>query len=105
MSLAEIFAKAITNTVLGMGVVFAILIFIAFIISLFKYLPGFISKFNKKQTSQNENTKKTLEIVSESNKTIDEGVIVAVITAAIKASLSEMEPSDESYFVRSIKRT
>lgn len=104
MSLAEIFAKAITNTILGMGVVFTILIFIAFIISLFKYLPGLIAQFNKKQTPKNELAVEDAGIVLEKNLAVDEGVIVAVITAAIKASLNENEPSSETYFVRSIRR-
>lgn len=39
MTLTEIFAKAGLNTLLGMGTVFAMLIFISCVISLFRFLP------------------------------------------------------------------
>ena len=45
----EILTKAGLNTVLGMGTVFAVLIFLAFIISLFKYIPNLLELFKKKE--------------------------------------------------------
>ena len=45
---AEILEKAGLNTVLGMGTVFVVLIFLAFLISLIKYIPPFVEKFTKK---------------------------------------------------------
>ena len=39
-SIGEIMEKAGLNTILGMGTVFVILIFISILISLFKYIPG-----------------------------------------------------------------
>lgn len=46
-SLGEILTKAGLNTLLGMGTVFVVLIFIAFIISLFKYIPAIEAKFKR----------------------------------------------------------
>ena len=50
-SLAEKMGKAALNTVLGMGTVFIILIFISFLISLFKYISIFENKIKAKQTT------------------------------------------------------
>ena len=49
LTLGEIFEKAALNTLMGMGTVFAVLILIAFIISLFKYFPKFQEMFAKKK--------------------------------------------------------
>ena len=43
----EILEKAALNTILGMGTVFVVLIFISFIISLFKLIPVIEKKFKK----------------------------------------------------------
>lgn len=44
----EILKKAGMNTILGMGTVFLVLIFLAFVISLLKYIPMLQEKFTKK---------------------------------------------------------
>lgn len=97
MTLTEIFTKAIMNTIMGMGVVFSVLIFISFIISLFKYLPGLL-----------ENRKKAAlpEMPIESPQEISSGdpVLAAVITAAIHAFLGEEAIETDSYIVHSIRR-
>lgn len=104
MSVADIFKNAIMQTILGMGVVFSILIFIAFIISLFKYLPDLLAKFNKSKKQNCDIVNQNVESILPTNLRMDEGVIVAVITAAIRAALHDEEPSNDSYFVRSIRR-
>jgi hypothetical protein len=40
VTIGEIASKAIINTLLGMGTVFAMLLLICFVIYLFKYIPG-----------------------------------------------------------------
>ena len=47
-SIGEIMEKAGLNTILGMGTVFVILIFISILISLFKYIPALEEKFKNK---------------------------------------------------------
>ena len=47
-SMGEILEKAGLNTILGMGTVFVVLIFISIIISLMKYIPALGNFFTKK---------------------------------------------------------
>ena len=48
-STAEILKKAGLNTILGMGTVFVVLIFISFIISLFRFIPELEKKLRTKK--------------------------------------------------------
>ena len=48
-TMGEKMAKAGLNTLMGMGTVFAVLIFISFLISLFKYIPAIQNVFGKKK--------------------------------------------------------
>ena len=98
-SLAEKMGKAALNTVLGMGTVFIILIFISFLISLFKYISIFENKIKAKQTPVIEI--KENNTVSEPENLEDDLELVAVITAAI-AEFSNTDASN--LIVRSIKR-
>lgn len=100
----EILEKAGLNTVLGMGTVFIVLIFMAFIISLIKYIPGMLDKMSKKQTAEVIQPEEVLpaaapEAVSEDLS--DDEELVAVITAAIAASEG---PTGNGFVVRSIKK-
>ena len=92
--------KALMNTLIGMGTVFLVLIFISFIISLFKYI-------------NQADTKKPVEaapivpapVIEEAEEVeeelVDDTELVAVITAAIAAYAGT---SSEGFQVRSIKR-
>ena len=109
MSIAEILEKALLNTLLGMGTVFIMLIFIAWIISMLKYIPGLIEKMTGKKTV--EEPKKApapepapvpvpaVETVLEEEVDLE---LVAVITAAVAASMGT--ESTDGFVVRSIKR-
>ncbi len=104
-SMSEILSKAGLNTLLGMGTVFSVLIFIAFVISLFRFIPQIEAKFNKK-TKQPVIKEIILDEVKEETE-VDEievnqdNELVAVIMAAIAAS---EEAPIEGFVVRSIKR-
>ena len=102
-SLGEILQKAGLNTILGMGTVFAVLIFIAFIIYMFKYISVIENALKYKEN------KKT-EVVSEVTETVaapaeeavcDDLELIAVIAAAIAAAEGT---STDSFVVRSIRR-
>ena len=99
-STGEILQKAGLNTVLGMGTVFVVLIFISFIISLF----GLIGKTQQKKTEpkQTEAAPAAVEeeTVQEEDLT-DDLELVAVISAAIAASEGT---STDGFVVRSIKK-
>lgn len=100
----EILKKAGLNTVLGMGTVFAVLIFISFIISLF----GIIGKSQEKKVKAEKEAiqakaaeAKPYEAEEEAVDVTDDLELVAVITAAIAAS---EETSADGFVVRSIKK-
>lgn len=100
-SFNEIITKAILNTILGMGTVFAVLIFIAFVISLFKYIPILEEKFSKKSAKAPVAVKETVPVVTEEVNTNADFDLVAVITAAIAASEGT---TTDGFVVRSIRR-
>lgn len=99
----EILKKAGMNTILGMGTVFLVLIFLAFVISLLKYIPMLQEKFTKKteknKTPVKEVPKAEVPVVEE--ELTDDEELVAVITAAIAAA---DESVSDGFVVRSIRR-
>lgn len=101
-SMSEILAKAGMNTLLGMGTVFVVLIFIAFVISLFKYIPVIQGMFSKKEKIETTAPAKTAPAVpvAETVET-DNRELIAVIAAAIAAAEGT---STDGFVVRSIKR-
>ncbi|HPU62877.1 MAG TPA: OadG family protein [Mobilitalea sp.] len=109
--LSERLKMAGLNTVLGMGIVFAVLIVMIFIISLLKYLPGLFSGSNKEKTGQDNETRSVIDTATENvyyeeSDLTDDHELVAVITAAISAYCSEVNPDDHSggFVVRSIRK-
>jgi len=105
MTLADIFSKAILHTMLGMGVVFAVLIFIIFIISLFKYLPGLLNKAPSADREGGCSAGDAALAAGELRPAASEdSQLIAVITAAILAYAAQDTGSDDAYRVRSIRR-
>ena len=101
-SMGEILQKAGLNTLLGMGTVFAVLIFIAFIISLFKYIPAIQAAFSKKSASKEPVVSKSVSVpAAETVDVTDDLELVAVIAAAIAAYEGT---TTDGFVVRSIKR-
>ena len=99
-SVGEIMQKAGINTVLGMGTVFLVLIFMSFLISLFKYIPALVQRKEDKKQGERKQPQASAEQVDESEKT-DETELVAVIAAAIAAYEGT---TTDTFVVRSIKR-
>lgn len=101
-ALNEILTKAGLNTLLGMGTVFVVLIFISFIISLFKYIPAIEAKFKKKKTQDTPAPKAApVAVPAEEVSVSDDSELVAAIAAAIAAYEGT---STDGFVVRSIKR-
>jgi len=101
-STGEILTKAGLNTLLGMGTVFAVLIFLAFLISLLKYIPMLLDKLSKKPEAPVKEEPKTSPVVSEPvAEETDDLELIAVITAAIAA---QEGTSTDGFVVRSIRR-
>lgn len=105
--LSERMKTATLNTVLGIGFVFLILALIILIISFFKFLPGnkAIRNADKKATETADNISADNNSYEETDLT-DDKELVAVITAAISAFCSDVNPDDLSggFVVRSIRK-
>ena len=100
-SMGEILTKAGLNTLLGMGTVFAVLIFLAFLISLMKYIPMILDKLTKKPAPVVEETKAAPVVEEVVVDETDDLELIAVITAAIAA---QEGTSTDGFVVRSIRR-
>lgn len=103
-SLGEIMKKAGLNTLLGMGTVFCVLIFISVLISFFKYIPMLeeaLKKKKNKETAQSEKTEQKAEVAAVEEELVDDTELIAVIAAAIAAAEGT---STDGFVVRSIRR-
>ena len=98
--------KAGMNTLMGMGTVFLVLIFISLLISGFKFINDFEKKMKAKEGNAEASAAPAVPEVSaapvaEAEELVDDLELVAVITAAIAASANS---STDGLVVRSIKR-
>ena len=98
-SKTELVTMAGKNTAIGMGVVFIVLIFISFIISLLKYLPLLFDaeirrEREEKKAAELAAQKRTEEVIIARNKTEDKEEKKAE-PAPVKASASEELVGDE----------
>ena len=86
-SIEDAMAEAGVNTIIGISVVFLALLFISFVISLFKY----ISVFEKKLAERKAGKKLSEQVVEQTmpqlatQEETDDLELIAVITAAIHA--------------------
>lgn len=94
---------AVGNTIMGVAIVFFVLVFLSFLISLFRFIPIIQEKFQKKETTEVKEEKIIEEVpaFAEEENIADDLELVAVITAAIAASEGT---SPDQYIVRSIRR-
>jgi len=102
-SLASKMQKAGLNTLMGLVIVFAVLFFLSFIISLLQHVRYFENKFiKKKKKISNQETPEIKTTAPESVPEVDDLELVAVITAAISASTGM---KTDGFVVRSIKKS
>lgn len=109
-TMGEKMTKAGLNTLMGMGVVFVVLIFIAWLISLFKYISIFENKMKARSAAKEAApaapapaaVPAPIEAEPVYEDVSDDTELVAVIAAAIAAS--EGKTSTDGLVVRSIKR-
>lgn len=111
----EKLVQAGSNTLIGMGTVFAVLIFISLVISLFKFIPKISALLSKhkerkdhrpvvlKKYKDSDNSVNSGKITDEKEEVTkaDDGELIAVIAAAISASTGM---STDDFVVRSIRR-
>lgn len=98
-------AKAGLNTIMSMAIVFTVLIFIAVIIYLMRYIPVILDKITGSGTKVEE-PETSSEIVQSpiTEEKVSEEELAAVITAAVMAYEAETGAAPGSFVVRSIKR-
>lgn len=102
-NLGALMKNAALNTVIGILIVFAVLILISFLIYLFKYLPGSGAKQSKKaKPAAAPAPVSAAPAVPAAQDLMDDKALVAVITAAIAASMGTT--SADGFVVRSIKK-
>lgn len=108
-TLGEIAEKAFMNTIIGMGTVFIVLIFMSLVIYCFNFIPGIQAKFSRKKKTE-EAPKAAAPVKASAapapaapaaEELVDDGELVAAITAAICAYSGT---SSDGFVVRSIRR-
>lgn len=102
-TLGELLTQAAMNTVMGVGIVFGVLLFLTLLIGCFKYIGKVVDGSNKKETAKSTDAPAPVSAaapVVEENL-VDDGELIAVIAAAIAAAENT---STDSFVVRSIKR-
>lgn len=106
-SLGENMTKAALNTLMGMGTVFVVLIFISLLISCFKYINVFEKKMKEKSAPAPAAAPAPAPVpapaAAAEEDVTDDLELVAVITAAIAAASENAVPAD-GLVVRSIRR-
>lgn len=96
--------RAALNTLMGIGTVFLMLVFLSFIISLFKYIPNGSKKKAAQAMAPEASvvpSRQSPQMVVEEDLT-DDLELVAVITAAIAAA--QGSESTDGFVVRSIRK-
>lgn len=94
--------KAAMNTLMGMGTVFLVLIFISLLIGCFKFINNFEQKMKAKEIAAAPAAPAAVAVPeAEAEELVDDLELVAVITAAIAAATNS---STDGLVVRSIKR-
>ena len=93
---------AVSNTIMGVSIVFFVLVSLSFLIYLFRFISVIEDKLTKKKIQEPVKEEKAQETLpAEETNLVDDLELIAVITAAIAAS----EGGDPGqYIVRSIKK-
>lgn len=94
--------RAGMNTIMGIGTVFVMLVFLSFVIYLFKFIPALVGG-NKKKEAQPQAPAPAVVAVPAApvEETVDDTELIAVIAAAIAASEGT---STDGFVVRSIRK-
>lgn len=100
--------EALTNTLIGMGTVFVVLILISVIIFLMKFIPKMFEKKAVVQTQAVQPVKQEVKEAPEQKQTVGADTqIAAVIMAAIASQMEEetgVPVAADGLIIRSIKK-
>ena len=104
-TMGEKMQSAAVNTVIGIAIVFFILLFLSFVISLMKYIPKLEAALTKKNAPAPAKAPAPAPAAPapvEEEELVDDGELVAVIAAAIAAAEGT---STDGFVVRSIRKS
>ena len=102
-TMCEKMEQARLNTLMGIGIVFLMLIFLSFLISQFKHISNLTEKKDSKSAAPAPAPAPSDAEEEQEEELADDGELVAVIAAAIAAY--EGSTSTDGFVVRSIKRS
>ena len=94
---------AVSNTIMGVSIVFFVLGSLSFLIYLFRFIPMLEEKLTKKKIAEPVKQEVPVEVPVE-KELVDDLELIAVITAAIMASYGSNAVSADKLVVRSIHR-
>ncbi len=104
-SMSEILYKALMNTILGMGTVFIVLIFISLVIYCFNFIPAIQAKFGRKKKEEPPKAAPAALPEESAAENIEELADDTELVAAITAAICAYEgTSADGFVVRSIRR-
>lgn len=92
---------AVSNTIMGVSIVFFVLVSLSFLIYLFRFIPMLEEKLTKKKIAEPVKQEVPVEVPVEKELVDDLELIAVMITAAIAASEGK---DPRQYIVRSIKK-
>ena len=101
-SLATNMQRAGLNTIMGMGTVFVVLIFLSLLISMFKYIPGLFEGKKKEEAAAPAPAPAAPVAAPVVEEVTDDTELIAVIAAAIAAA--EGATTTDGFVVRSIRK-
>lgn len=102
VSMGQKMQEAALNTVMGLGVVFAVLIFLSFLIAQFKHIAKLEAVLTKKDAAPAAPKAAPAPVAAPVvEEVVDDGELIAVIAAAIAAAEGT---STDGFVVRSIKK-
>lgn len=106
-SMGEKMTDALMNTIVGLGTVFLVLIFLSFIIYLLRFVPGFVDSFGKKKAAEAAPAPAPVPaapaaVPEPEEELADDQELVAVIAAAVAAYEGT---SADGFVVRSIRKS
>ncbi|MBQ1312311.1 MAG: OadG family protein [Blautia sp.] len=100
-SVGSTFINAVLNTLMGICTVFIVLVFLSFIISQFKRIPGVDSR----KRSAAPAPAAPISVLEPAEELVDDEELVAVITAAIMAANEGTAAEGDGFVVRSIRKS
>lgn len=99
--MSVVLQRAGLNTLMGLGTVFAMLIFLSFIIYLFRFIPGLVEGKKKAEPAPVPETTPVVAAPVEEAAPADDTELIAVIAAAIAAAEGT---TTDGFVVRSIRK-